>query len=90
MFLGSGGRNESNTHQLARINEKKISHEFDVHDVYKVGIKRFWPQEAEMGKTSNSSLVSGEKSFSWTLRTSCLESRNQTFLSSGGENESDT
>ena len=37
----SGGRNESNSHQLARIGEKKIS-------CQKEGIKRFWAQEAEM------------------------------------------
>ena len=52
MFLGSGGRNESNSHELARIGEKKIFHEFDVHHVYKVGIKRFWPQEAEISLTA--------------------------------------
>ena len=40
-FLGSGGRNESNSNQLARIREKKIFPELDVHHVYKVGIKRF-------------------------------------------------
>ena len=27
------GRNESNSHQLARIGEKKIFHELDVHHV---------------------------------------------------------
>ena len=32
-FLGSGGRNESNSHQLARIGGKKIFHEVDVHHV---------------------------------------------------------
>ena len=32
-FLGSGGRNESNSHQLARIDEKKIFHELEVHHV---------------------------------------------------------
>ena len=32
-FLRSGGRNESNSHGLARIGEKKIFHEFDVHSV---------------------------------------------------------
>ena len=32
-FLGSGNRNESNSHQLARIGEKKIFHELDVHHV---------------------------------------------------------
>ena len=29
--LGSGGRNESNSHQVARIGEKKIFHELDAH-----------------------------------------------------------
>ena len=46
-------------HQLARIGEKdlfrigenKIFHELDVHHVQKVGIKRFWVQEAEMSLT---------------------------------------
>ena len=89
-FLGSGGRNEPNTHEFARIGLKKFSHEFDVHDVYKVGIKRFWAQEAEMGKAANSSVVSARKRFSWTLRISCLESRNQTFLGSGDRNASNT
>ena len=50
--MGSGGRNECNTHGLARIGEKKIFHEFDVHHVLKVGIKRFWPQEADMSLTA--------------------------------------
>ena len=62
-FLGSGGRNESNTLQFGRIGLKKFSHEFDVHDVSKVGIKRFWAHEAEMGKTAKSSLVSARKKF---------------------------
>ena len=31
--LGSGGRNESNSHVLARIGEKKIFNELDVHNV---------------------------------------------------------
>ena len=30
---GSGGRNESNSHELARIGEKKIFHELDVQNV---------------------------------------------------------
>ena len=29
--FGSGGRNESNSHQVARIGEKKIFHELDAH-----------------------------------------------------------
>ena len=32
-FLGSGGRNESNIHPLARMDEKKVFHELDVHHV---------------------------------------------------------
>ena len=35
-FLGSGGRNESNSYQLARIGEKKIFHELEVHHLLKV------------------------------------------------------
>ena len=31
--FGSGGRNESNSHQLARIGQKIIFPELDVHDV---------------------------------------------------------
>ena len=50
--MSSAGRNECNSHELARIGDKKIFHEFDVHHVYKVGIKRFWPQEAEMSLTA--------------------------------------
>ena len=61
-FLGSGGRNDSNTHQLARIGEKKIFHELDVHDA-KVGIKRFWAQEAKMSLKAISSLESGRRKF---------------------------
>ena len=34
------------------IGDKKIFHELDVHHVYKVGIKRFWTQEAEMSLTA--------------------------------------
>ena len=50
--MGLGGRNDSNCQQLARIGKKKIFHELDVDHVYKVGIKRFWPQEAEMALTA--------------------------------------
>ena len=32
-FLGSGGRNQSNSHVLSRIGEKKIFHERDMHHV---------------------------------------------------------
>ena len=63
MFLDSGGRNESNSHQLARIEEKRIFHELDVHHVQKVGIKRFCAQEAEMSLTAISSLESTRREF---------------------------
>ena len=63
MFLGSGSRNEPNSHQLARIDENKIFHELDVHHVQKVGIKRFWVQEAEMSLTAIKSLDGEKKIF---------------------------
>ena len=59
--MGSGGRNESNSQKLAEINEKKIFHELDVHHVYKVGNKRFWPQEAQMSLIANSSEKSARR-----------------------------
>ena len=66
--MGSGGRNEPNSHQLARIGEKKIFHELDVHHVNKVGIKRFWAQESEMSLTAISSLQSARRKLfmKWT------------------------
>ena len=63
MFMGSGGRNEPNSHQLARIDENKIFHELDVHHVQKVGIKRFWALEAEMRLTAISLLESARGKF---------------------------
>ena len=61
--MASGGRNESNSHQLAGIGEKKIFQELDVHHVKKVGIKRFCAQEAEMSRTAMSSLESARRKF---------------------------
>ena len=61
--LGSGGRNESNSHQLARIEEKRIFQELEVHHVCKVGIKRFWAQQAERSLTAISSLEWTRKKF---------------------------
>ena len=61
--MGSGGRNESKSHQLAGIDEKKIFHELDVHHVKKVGIKRFRAQEAEMSLTAISLLESARRKF---------------------------
>ena len=49
--MGSGCENESNSHQLAEIGEKKIFHELDVHHVYKEGITSFWAQDAKMSLT---------------------------------------
>ena len=59
----SVGRNESNSHQLALIGEKKIFHELHVHDISKVGIKRFWAREAEMSPTAIHSLESVRRKF---------------------------
>ena len=61
--MGSGGQNESNSHQLARIDENKIMCELDVHHVLKVGIKRFWAPEAEMSLTAISSPESARRKF---------------------------
>ena len=61
--MGSGWRNDSNNDQLARIGERKIFHELDVHHVQKVGIKRFWAQDGEMTLTANSSLESARRKF---------------------------
>ena len=61
--MGSGGRNESNSHQLAQNGEKKIFHELDVHHVSKVGINCFWAQEAQMSLTAMSSLESAREKF---------------------------
>ena len=59
----SGGRNDSNSHQLARIGEKKIFNELDVHHVQKVAVKGFWAQEAKMSLTDHRSLESARRKF---------------------------
>ena len=63
MFLGSGCKNESKSHQLARIGEKKIFHELDVHNVHKVGITCLWALGAKMTLTAISSLESARRKF---------------------------
>ena len=63
LFLGSGCQNESNSHQLARISEKKIFYQFDVNHVYKVGITCFLAQDAKMSLTAISSLASARRKF---------------------------
>ena len=55
--------NESNSHKLARIGEKKIFYELDGHHVYEVGIKSFCSMEAEMSLTAISSLESARRKF---------------------------
>ena len=62
-FLAPGDRSDYNTALFARIGEKKIFNELDVHHVYKVGIRRFWAYEAEMTLTPISSLESARKYF---------------------------
>ena len=61
--MRAGDRNESNSHQLAGMGEKKIFHEPDVHHVKKVEIKRFSAKEAEMSRTAMSSLESARGKF---------------------------
>ena len=63
MFLGSRCQNESNSHQLAGIGEKKIFHELDVHHVYKVGITCFWAVDAKMSLTAINLLQSVRREF---------------------------
>ena len=79
LFLESACQNESNSYQLARIGEKKIFHELDVHHIYKVGITCFLAQDAKMSLTAMSSPNRREENFSLTRRTSCLQSRNHCF-----------
>ena len=61
--MGNGGRNESNSHELAAINENKIFHELDVHHVKKVGFERFCAQEAEMILTAMCLVESTRRKF---------------------------
>ena len=91
MFLGSACQNESNSHQLARVGEKKIFHEIDVHHVYKVGITCFSAQDAKMSLTAISWFeLARRKFFMNSTRTSCLQSRNHFYLGSGCQNESNS
>ena len=61
--MGYRGRNESNSHELAAIGEKKIFHDLDVHHVKKVGFERFCAQEAEMSLTAMCLLKSARRKF---------------------------
>ena len=90
LFLSERCQNESNSHQLARIGVKKIFHQLVVHHVYKVGITCFWAQDAKMSLTANTRSNRREENFSWTRRTWCVKSWNQTFFGSGCQNESNS
>ena len=71
--MGSRGRNDANNHQLTRIGNKKVFHKLDVHDVYIVGIKRFWAQEAKMSLTDIGSLESERRKF--FMNSTCMMCR---------------
>ena len=87
LFLGSGCQNESNSHQLAGIGEKKIFHELDVHHVYKVGITCFWAQDAKMSLTAISSLeLARRKVFMNSTHLMCRKYEPNVF-GSGGRNQ---
>ena len=61
--MGSGGRNEPHSNELARIGEKKFFHELERHLALKVRIKRFCAQEAEVSLIAISSLESARRKF---------------------------
>ena len=90
MFLGSGCQNESNSHQLARIAEKKIFHEHEVHHVYKVGFTCFWAQDVKMSVRAISSVESARRKFFMNSTYIMPTSRNHLFLRSGCQNESNS
>ena len=86
----SGVRNESNNHLFARIGERKILHELDVHHVQKVGIKRFWAQESEMSLTAISSLKSARRKLFMNSTQNMCKNLESNVLGSGGRNESNS
>ena len=87
-FFGSGGRNESKWHQLARIGDWKIFHELDVHHVQKVGIKRFWAQEAKMSLKAMCWLKSARRKL--FMNSTYIRCRKSNVFVSGGQNESNS
>ena len=90
LFLGSGGQNESNSHQLAWIGENKIFHELDVHHVYKVGITCFWSQDAKMSLTAISSLESARRKFFMNSTYMMCRKKESIFFGIGRPNESNS
>ena len=89
-FLGPGGRNDSNTHQFARIREKKLFMNSKYIMSRKWESNVFTLRRPKWVQHSSVRANQREKNFLWTRRTSCLESGNQTFLGSGGRNDSNT
>ena len=71
--FGSAGQNWSKCQKLSRIGEKKIFHEHDMHHIWKVGIKRFWAQEAKMSRSAKSSLQSARRKC--FMNSTCIMSR---------------
>ena len=59
--MGSGGRNDSNSHQLARIGEKKIFHELDVHICLEVRNQTFYGSGGQNELNSHQLARIGEK-----------------------------
>ena len=78
--MGSGGRNESNSNQLARMGENKNFHELEVHHVWKVRIKRFWAKEAEMSLTAISLLKWTRGKFYMNLTHDMFKSTQSNFF----------
>ena len=74
-FQGSRGLNDTNSHHLARMGDKKIFHELDVHHVQILEIKRFLAHEAKMSLTAKSSLESARRKF--FLNSTYIMSRKQ-------------
>ena len=92
VFWAQGGQVESNSQQLARIGEKKIFHELDVHHVQKVGIKRFLGSGGRNESNSHHQLaLMGEKKIFHYLDVPHAQKVGiKAFLGSGGANESNS
>ena len=73
----------SNSYELARIGEKKISHQLDVHHVESRNQTFLCSGCRIESKSHELPRIRRKENFSSTRRTSCLESRNQTFMCSG-------
>ena len=91
LFLGSGCQNESNSHQLARIGEKKIFSWTRRTSCLQSKNHLFLGSGCQNESNSQyPARIWREENFSWTRRTSCVQSRNHLFLGSGCQNESNS